>query len=59
MRTLELYEVANRGDLSDAAYDLGPAIHTELRKPSWLTERLQDPPLPRLPSAYKIYPHTR
>ena len=24
-----------------------------LRKPSWLTERLQDPPLPRLPSAYK------
>ena len=30
-----------------------------LRKHSWLTERLQDPPLPRLPSAYKIYPHTR
>ena len=24
-----------------------------LRKPSWLTDRLQDPPLPRLPSAYK------
>ena len=59
MTAMELYEVANRGDLSDAAYDLGPAIHTELRKPSWLTERLQDPPLPRLPSAYKIYPHTR
>ena len=42
---MELYEAASRGDLSDAAYDLGvptdlgPAIHTE---PTPTTDSMTD-----------------